>query len=741
MLLGNKPIVALPRVAHRSLGTALFFEAFSLLAITVILMGIAAFFLAKHELRVHMISGLQSAVYARENVLEMTIARERAQVSILAHDPSLTRLPSITHLIGFQELRRIDLHQRETSLTGQSRTIILPPSVLRDSARADHTTFQPIFSDLGWILYVLTAPELNVKGERVGTLLAIFDPKELMARLFETEFVGSSAEVLLATVQDNNLTILHADGQGHAVPIRTENEKQTRLIERALRGEQGVEETTDYAGIPVLSAYRTMPSIGWTVIINMDAYELTAPILRLAMDLVGIGLMLVCLLSLSMFFLATRIIGPLEELVRKLNGLETHRWRFRRSIFTGNELESVDSAAADLTRRLRESYDHLEDIVRSRTQALYEQNAQDAAILENVEYGLLMTNEHGCIVYMNHAGELLTGRTSRDIVGKDIRDVLCILDKANETLPPDTHPVRCVLTRKERFSPLTDPEYSLLRTDGTKTALHIRVTPILKGKECLGTVAVFRDTTEERRISHVKSDFIALVSHQLRTPLSSMRWYLEMLLGQDAGPLNPNQRDYVEEVATSNARMVHLVNALLNVSRLELGNMHVNTEIVSLQKLLTDIADSFKLELKRRKIELQIEMEAGPTPEIRSDRGLLQLLIENLISNAVKYGEEGVPVKVGIVYDQRKSIATITVTNQGIGIPENQQDQIFQKMFRGTNAKASDTDGNGLGLYISHVAAETIGATLRFESSEGVGATFIVELPLERDGLSTENTR
>lgn len=735
--------------AKRSLRTTLFFETFSLLAITVLLTTIAAFFLARHELILRAFLQLQSAAQSRENLLESTISRQREQMAILGHDPSLASLPSITHLIGFRTLLRLDSGGMIAHITERTDGIDLDSSFVQESSKGSRTLFRPMFSHGNWTAYAIATPQVDAGGKRRGTLIAIFDPTELMVRILGTDYMGSSAEVLLVLSQSGTLTLLHTDSHGGAVPVRTGSATERAFIQEALMAQEGTADSVDYAGIPVLAAYRTMPSIGWTVIVQMDRYAVVAPIVRLAINLIAIGLMLVGLLSLSMFFLARRIVSPLEELARKLNNLETRRWSFRKSIFTGNELEVVDDAAADLTARLRCSYDHLEDIVHERTKKLREQTAQDAAILENVEYGLLMTDAEAKIVYINHAGELLLGRSVGQMIGQDAVRTLQISDKNGTPLPEDHHPIRVVLRSRQRFNPMTDPEYSLLKADGKRTALFVRATPILRGARCLGVVAVLRDTTEERRIDHMKSEFISLVSHQLRTPLSSMRWYLEMLLAQDAEKLTDSQRrEYMVEVATSNARMVHMVNALLNVSRLELQKMQLTPQAIELTSLLQEIGDSFKLELKRRKMALTIE-RGGDIPAVHSDHGLLQLILENLISNAVKYGLEGTSIHIKIDVDRSVNLAILRISNQGIGIPENQQSQIFQKMFRGTNARSTDTDGNGLGLFVSHVAAETIGATLSFQSTENGETTFTVSLPLapphsgppEADHLSPHGER
>ena len=400
-----------PASSDRSLATTLFFETFSLLVVTVLLMGVSGFFLARHALELGTISGLQSAVYARENILESTISRQRTQVAILGRDPVLTHLQSVTGLVGFQALLRVDAHGVVRRLAGTGSDSI-DRTVLTHLADTEHTIFLPIFREIGWASYLIASPSFDVQGHPQGALVALFSPRELMARLFATEYVGQSAEVLLAMHQGDGFTVLHADSFGNGVPVRMGGNHEAALMQHSFAGEQGVKRTEDYAGISVLSAYRTLPSIGWTVIVQVDASEVTSPILRLAMNLVGIGLLLVCLLSLSTFFLSRRITDPLQELARKLHALEVHHWHFTQTIFTGDELEIVDRAADDLTRRLRDSYDHLEEIVHERTKALLERNARDIAILENIEYGLLMTDEKGRIVYMNRAGEILTRRTS-----------------------------------------------------------------------------------------------------------------------------------------------------------------------------------------------------------------------------------------------------------------------------------------------------------------------------------------
>jgi PAS domain S-box-containing protein len=461
---------------------------------------------------------------------------------------------------------------------------------------------------------------------------------------------------------------------------------------------------------------------------TVDQYTISSAMFRLAINIAAIGLAFVGLLSLSTFFLARRITEPLEKLSGKLNGLESRHWHYERSIYTGNELESVDEAGFELTQRLRTAHDHLEDIVKERTEALRRKLTENEAILESIDYGIFVTDEHANIVYANKAGEALVGTSISDETTAS--RILKLVDKDGNLLTEHDHPIYAVLRSGQSSNPSTDPEYSIRLSEEKEIPVQVRVTPMMRGKRCIGVVAVLRNTTEERRIDKIKSEFISLVSHQLRTPLSSMRWYLEMLTTKDAGPLTTDQEEYVREASTSNARMVHLVNGLLNVSRLEMGKMQTKTEAVDIEKVVKETTDTFVLELKQKNIILAMKTTSLDGLPIRSDRGLLQLIVENFLSNAIKYSKENTTITLRLIGDVAKKTITISVTDTGIGIPMEQREFIGTRLFRGANARLENTDGNGLGLYISMIAAEAIGATLTFESKQNEGSTFLLKIPV-----------
>ncbi len=282
------------------------------------------------------------------------------------------------------------------------------------------------------------------------------------------------------------------------------------------------------------------------------------------------------------------------------------------------------------------------------------------------------------------------------------------------------------------------PIYYYVRKDKTKFPVAIMVTPVILDGKVIGTIEVFRNITKEREVDRAKTEFVSLASHQLRTPLSSVRWYSEMLLEGDAGQVSEKQKHYLEEIQHGNLRMIELVNTLLHVSRLELGMAQVHIENVQLSKVVTEVLQD--IEPRRLKQAISVEVQIPRSlPPLMTDVNLIHIVVENLILNAIKYTSANGKVKIvaqevslGESFDTKtaseKSIG-LSITDNGIGIPLAQQDQIFKKLFRTENAREVDTDGVGLGLYLTKLVLERMKGLIWFTSHVGKGTTFYVLLP------------
>jgi signal transduction histidine kinase len=277
-----------------------------------------------------------------------------------------------------------------------------------------------------------------------------------------------------------------------------------------------------------------------------------------------------------------------------------------------------------------------------------------------------------------------------------------------------------------------------VRKDKTPIPVAVTLSTIVAKGSFDGTVAILRDITKEKEIDKVKTEFVSLASHQLRTPLSAVNWYAEMLLDGDAGALNEKQRKYVEQMYHGNQRMVELVNALLNVSRLELGTFAVEPKPTEVVKLALATVEEMRFLIDQRRITFEERHDEG-IPLLDADPNLLGMILQNLLSNAVKYTpldgtikldigliKKGTPVEGRQV---KEDSIGVVVSDNGYGIPKAQQDKIFTKLFRADNVRQKDTEGTGLGLYIVKSIVDQAGGDLWFTSEENKGTTFHVILP------------
>lgn len=202
-----------------------------------------------------------------------------------------------------------------------------------------------------------------------------------------------------------------------------------------------------------------------------------------------------------------------------------------------------------------------------------------------------------------------------------------------------------------------------------------------------------------------------------------------MLLSGDAGKLTKQQREFLQQVYGGGQRMTDLVNSLLNVSRVELGAFAVDPEPLSLKKIVQDAVSDLKPMIKEKKIKLKETYEPR-MKKYSGDRRLLGIIFQNLLSNAVKYTPEKGTIELTLETHPKKKNILLTLSDTGYGIPKAEQKKIFSKLYRADNVKEIDSSGTGLGLYIVKAIMDTVGGKIWFESEEGKGTIFFVELPL-----------
>lgn len=237
------------------------------------------------------------------------------------------------------------------------------------------------------------------------------------------------------------------------------------------------------------------------------------------------------------------------------------------------------------------------------------------------------------------------------------------------------------------------------------------------------------DITKQKKAEDAKSEFVSLASHQLRTPIAGMKWSAELLLMDNPDTLTDRQHKYIDRLLISIKRMAVLVDDFLRVSRFELGTFQPEYKTVSLTELFNDILLELAPRVDQKKITVKTFYDESVDMVI-TDLNLMRMIVTNLYSNATKYTREQGTIHLG--FGHKDSNLVITVADNGMGIPAEDQDEIFSKLFRASNAVRNVPDGTGLGLYIVREAVTVLKGQVSFTTTENIGTTFEVILPLEQ---------
>jgi PAS domain S-box-containing protein len=356
-------------------------------------------------------------------------------------------------------------------------------------------------------------------------------------------------------------------------------------------------------------------------------------------------------------------------------------------------------------------------------ETLEEAQARADALFLSIGVGAIAANEQGHIYRINDVALDILGYKKRDVMGKWFPQAIKAVDENGKETPLINRPItQAFLTGK----PVTQRAY-YKKKSGDLVPVSITVSPILMYGKPVGAVEVFYDSTHEEKVDRMKSEFISIASHQLRTPLAAINTYANLLASGYEGKLNKGQQQHLDVILGAVDRMNVLISTLLDIAKLEEGALSVRIKKTDVGELLKTALLEMDQLITDKKIKLTVDF---PKKKILVDCDPLLLgeVYRNLISNAIKYTPEGgsVKIKVRLKNDE----LTFRVDDTGYGIPENLQDQVFTKFFRATNIQRRDTSGTGLGLYMARQIAEVLGGQLNFRSREDKGSCFTFTLPL-----------
>ncbi|RME32990.1 MAG: response regulator, partial [Thermoflexia bacterium] len=394
--------------------------------------------------------------------------------------------------------------------------------------------------------------------------------------------------------------------------------------------------------------------------------------------------------------------------------------------FNEDHLRLVEATAAQIANAVNNAT--LYDLIRQQAEdlgvMLRQQQVEAAkmqAILEGVADGVLFADASGHIVLFNAAAERILEIPRREALGRSIREMLGLYGVEG----------RKWLATVEEWAAhpadRTPEDFVAERLQLGDRVVSVHASPVIRGKEYLGTVSVFRDITAEVEADRAKSEFISTVSHELRTPMTSIKGYADLLALGMAGPLSDQQKHFIQIIRNNAERMVALVNDLLDISRIESGRLQLELRALYIHEVVDQVVTALQPRAQNKNLILTVDVSRD-LPPVWGDSNRVAQILTNLISNAIQYTPPGGRITVSA--RASGDMLEVSVADTGIGISKEDQKKIFDRFFRANDPLVQETPGTGLGLPITASLVQMHGGQIWVESELGEGSTFTFTLPL-----------
>ena len=371
----------------------------------------------------------------------------------------------------------------------------------------------------------------------------------------------------------------------------------------------------------------------------------------------------------------------------------------------------------------------------------YAERNQREAILNSLYDGVIEYDEKSRIILMNPKAEELLGVKFDELQGRPVSPDL-IKDNARPKLRGLVelmYPALAPYASATKGIPGTPAKTMEIHLSSPELKLLVTLTNVVDERgNVRGFLKIIHDISREQLISKIKSEFVSIAAHQLRTPLSAIKWTIRLLLDGDAGILNKEQDNFLQKGYEINERMIKLVNDLLNAARIEEGKFGYDFKDMDLETFLESLVNHYQEAAKSKSLILIFNKKTKNLPHIYADSEKLSLALNNLLDNALKYTLAGGSVTLEL--GSQGNYALISLSDTGVGIPPAEQQRVFSKFFRASNVIRLETEGTGLGLFIVKNIIKRHGGDINFSSKESKGSSFMVTLPLKKELVPQEES-
>jgi NtrC-family two-component system sensor histidine kinase KinB len=455
----------------------------------------------------------------------------------------------------------------------------------------------------------------------------------------------------------------------------------------------------------------------WLIDANQNQIRKVAQQTRERSDEAVIAVLFAAIVALTLSILTMvqftkRIIQPAERLAETVHQIGRGRLDLKIDIETNDEVGELSREFNKMTERLRK-FEELN------IQQIISEKQKSETIVENITDAIIVCDSEATIQMLNHSAEELLRLRGKDVLGKPIGQ--CISDRR-----------LLAIFRSPSDQALAAQPYLQFSARGRQVYLRPRVTriPARQGTGGGGVVLILQDVTQFKELDKMKSDFMAAVSHEFRTPLTSINMSVDILRQRLLGPLTEQQEDLLEASKQDCERLTKLVRELLQLSRLESGTVERREEQIDVRKVIDSALGPLRLPFREKNVELKASF--GPDlPPLLGDEQQLSWVISNLVNNALRYTDSGGTVEVAACREGETIL--VTVRDTGRGIPGEYLEKIFDKFVQVKQTLDSTPGSVGLGLAIAKEIVEMYGGKIWVESEVNKGSLFSIQLPLRQE--------
>ncbi len=352
---------------------------------------------------------------------------------------------------------------------------------------------------------------------------------------------------------------------------------------------------------------------------------------------------------------------------------------------------------------------------------------QNELILNSAGEGICGVDLHGATTFVNPAAARMVGWTVDELIGKSQHDVVHHSRLDGAPYPSEHCPIHATLNDGQVHHVANEVFW---RRDHERFPVEYVSTPIRdENGDLVGAVITFRDITERIEIDRLKDEFVSTLSHELRTPVTSIKGFLDLIIEDDSPGFTEEQRTFLEAAARNTQRLERLIGSLLDISRLEAGRLQINVMSFDFRVVVELTLDDMRADIDGKYLDVTVTGAADPSV-VWADRNRTIQILANLMSNAIKYTLPRKSIKIeidaGVTED---GLLRVDVVDEGSGVPPDAVNRVFDKFYRVEGSGTGSATGTGIGLAISKVLVELQGGDIWVESELGKGSTFSFTLP------------